>query len=136
MEHGNGDSYDWATERRVEGSVNKHMADIALETLQQRLTAMSDEMQSLAEHVSRRSGEDLKNEPRRGDVSLGLEPPLSSTYGSGAADKFNSACSTGSEPCHSRSRGACIWFPVVLMVKKNSGSDQPVNLPDCRQVNL
>ncbi|XP_039996051.1 uncharacterized protein si:dkey-187a12.4 isoform X1 [Xiphias gladius] len=94
MEHDNGDNYDWSTERRVEGLVNKHMADIALETLQQRLTAVSDEMHSLAEHVSRRSGEELKDEPRRADVSLGVEPPLSSACSSGAADNFISACST------------------------------------------
>ncbi|XP_022624771.1 uncharacterized protein LOC111239220 isoform X2 [Seriola dumerili] len=55
MEHDHGDSLDWSMERRVEGLVNKHMADIAVESLQQRLTAVSDEMHSLVEHVSRRS---------------------------------------------------------------------------------
>ncbi|XP_008300009.1 uncharacterized protein LOC103372210 [Stegastes partitus] len=85
MEHGNGDNvhHDWSTEQRVDGLVNKHMADIALEALQQRLSAVSDEMHSLAQHVSRRSGEEFKDEPRRGDVSFGVEPSLS--CGSGAA---------------------------------------------------
>ncbi|KAF7670404.1 hypothetical protein LDENG_00166920 [Lucifuga dentata] len=72
MEH-NGDSNDWEMQRRVEGLVNKHMADIALETLQQRLSAVSDEMHSLAEHVSKRSGEVSKAEPRTGAVSRGEE---------------------------------------------------------------
>lgn len=69
----NGDFSDWEMQRRVEGLVNKHMADIALETLQQRLTAVSDEMHSLAEHVSGRSGEVSKAEPRTGAVSRGGE---------------------------------------------------------------
>ncbi|GAA6215049.1 uncharacterized protein LOC108896028 [Lates japonicus] len=94
MERDDGNNYDWSMERRVEGLVNKHMADIALETLQQRLTAVSDEMHSLAQHVSRRSGDEFKDEPRRGDGSFGVEPPLSSPCSSGAADKFVSASST------------------------------------------
>ncbi|XP_035519571.1 uncharacterized protein si:dkey-187a12.4 [Morone saxatilis] len=84
MEHGNGDTNDWAVQRRVEGFVNKHMADIALESLQQRLSAVSEEMHSLAEHVSRRSGEEFKDESRRAEVSFGVEPPLSSACSSGA----------------------------------------------------
>ncbi|XP_031152758.1 uncharacterized protein si:dkey-187a12.4 [Sander lucioperca] len=94
MEHGNGDNPDWSIQRRVEGFVNKHMADIARETLQQRLTAVSDEMHSLAEHVSRRSGEEFKDDPRQGDVSFGVQPPLCSACSSGAADKLLSAPST------------------------------------------
>eukprot|EP00064_Thunnus_orientalis_P008583 superscaffoldBa00001030_g8606 len=79
-------------QRRVDGLVNKHMADIALETLQHRLSAVSDEMHSLVEHVSRRSGEEFKDEPRRGDVSFGVEPL--SDCSTEAADKFISASST------------------------------------------
>lgn len=95
MEHEDGNNYDWSMERRVQGLVNKHMADIALETLQQRLTAVSDEMHSLAQHVSRRSGDEFKDEPRRGDGSFGVEPPLSSPCSSAATDKFVTASSTG-----------------------------------------
>lgn len=95
MEHDNGDNRDWPMQRRVEGFVNKHMADIAVETLQQRLSAVSDEMHSLVQHVSRRSGEEFKDEPRQGDESFGVEPALSSARSSGAADKFLSAPSTG-----------------------------------------
>ncbi|XP_051280388.1 uncharacterized protein si:dkey-187a12.4 [Dicentrarchus labrax] len=84
MEHDNGDTRDWPVQRRVEGFVNKHMADIALESLQQRLSAVSDEMHSLAEHVSRRSGEEFKDESRRAEVSFGEEPPLSSACSSAA----------------------------------------------------
>ena len=95
MEHGNGDNPDWPMQRRVEGFVNKHMADIAREALQQRLTAVSDEMHNLAERVSRRSGEEFKDDPRQGDVSFGVQPPLCSACSSGAADKLLSAPSTG-----------------------------------------
>lgn len=80
MERNNGDNSDWVMHRRMEGLVNKHMADIAFETLQQRLSAVSDEMNSLAEHVSRRSDEIPKDEiPRRGDVNFDVEP-LTATY--------------------------------------------------------
>ncbi|XP_049456593.1 uncharacterized protein si:dkey-187a12.4 isoform X1 [Epinephelus fuscoguttatus] len=78
MEHGDAENHDWPMQRRVEGIVSQHMADIALETLQQRLTAVSEEVHSLAQHVSRRSGEEFKDEPRRGDLNFGVEPPLSS----------------------------------------------------------
>lgn len=94
MEH-NRDNQDWSMEQRVESLVNKHMADIALETLQQRLAAVCDEMHSLAEHVSRRSGEEFKDESRLGNVSFGDNLPLSSACSSGATDKFISASSTG-----------------------------------------
>lgn len=95
MDHDNGENLDWSMQRRVDGLVNKHMADIALETLQHRLSAVSDEMHSLVEHVSRRSGEEFKDEPRRGDVSFGVEPL--SDCSTEAADKFISASSTGKQ---------------------------------------
>ncbi|XP_062851660.1 uncharacterized protein si:dkey-187a12.4 [Trichomycterus rosablanca] len=46
-------------ERRVEGLVNKHMADMALQTLQQRLSAVSEGMNHSSENMSR--SEDLPN---------------------------------------------------------------------------
>ncbi|XP_053189137.1 uncharacterized protein si:dkey-187a12.4 [Scomber japonicus] len=95
MENDNGENVDWSMQRRVDGLVNKHMADIALETLQSRLCAVSDEMHSLAEHVCRRSGEELKDEPRRGEVTFGVEP-LSSDCSTEATDKFISTSSTES----------------------------------------
>lgn len=68
MEGSNGNSSSWAMERRVEGLVNKHMADMALETLQQRLSAVSQEMNHLSAEISRRGDtkrvEDL---PRRSE---------------------------------------------------------------------
>ncbi|KAM8738135.1 uncharacterized protein AB9X84_020696 [Acanthopagrus schlegelii] len=82
------DSHDWPVQQRVEGYVNKHMADIALETLQQKLSVVSDEMHSLAEQVTRRSGGVFKDEPRREGQSFGVEPPLPSACSSGAADRF------------------------------------------------
>ncbi|XP_049926920.1 uncharacterized protein si:dkey-187a12.4 [Epinephelus moara] len=94
MEHGDAENHDWPMHRRVEGIVSQHMADIALETLQQRLTAVSEEVHSLAQHVSRRSGEEFKDEPRRGDVNFGVELPLSSACNPGAADKLLSVPST------------------------------------------
>lgn len=96
MENDNGENVDWSMQRRVDGLVNKHMADIALETLQSRLCAVSDEMHSLAEHVCRRSGEELKDEPRRGEVTFGVEP-LSSDCSTEATDKFISTSSTGKQ---------------------------------------
>lgn len=87
-------------QRRVECTVNKHMADIAVETLQRRLSAVSEEMHSLAEHVSGRSGEMFRDESRRGEVSLGTEPPPSSACSSGAADKLISAPSAGNHLYH------------------------------------
>nr|XP_046258740.1 uncharacterized protein LOC124066426 [Scatophagus argus] len=93
MERVNGDNQDWPMQRRVDCFVNKHLADIALESLQQRLTAVSEEMHTLAEHISKRSGEEFKAESQRGDVTIGTESPLSSTCLPGA-DKFISAPST------------------------------------------
>ncbi|KAI4812903.1 hypothetical protein KUCAC02_024265 [Chaenocephalus aceratus] len=88
MEHDNGDNHNWPMQRREQGLVNKHMADIARESLQQRLCA--GEMHSLTERGSRRSGEEFTDEPRRRDVSFGEEPPLSTACSSGA-DKLLSA---------------------------------------------
>lgn len=66
MEGSNGNSSRWAMERRVEGLVNKHMADMALETLQQRLTAVSQEMNHLSAEISRREDSNrVEDLPRR-----------------------------------------------------------------------
>ncbi|XP_026164383.1 uncharacterized protein LOC113131414 isoform X1 [Mastacembelus armatus] len=94
MEHAAEDNPGWSMERRVEGLVNKHMEDIALESLQQRLTAVSDEMQNLVEQVSRRSGEELIDEQRRGDVSFVVGPQLCTACSSRAADRFTSISPT------------------------------------------
>ncbi|XP_017320498.1 uncharacterized protein si:dkey-187a12.4 [Ictalurus punctatus] len=73
MEGSNGNSSNWAVERRVEGLVeglvNKHMADMALDTLQQRLSAVSQEMNHLSAEISRR--EDSK---RLEDLARRTEP--------------------------------------------------------------
>lgn len=89
------DNHDWPMQQRVEGYVNKHMADIALETLQQRLSVVSDEMHNLAEQVTRRSGGVLKDEPRREGVSFSVEPPPPSACSSGAGDRFMTSPSSG-----------------------------------------
>ncbi|KPP66857.1 hypothetical protein Z043_114604 [Scleropages formosus] len=44
MAQRNGGASHWALQRRVEGLVNKHMADMALETLQQRLCTVSGDV--------------------------------------------------------------------------------------------
>ena len=93
MEHDNGDNHNWPVQRREEGLVNKHMADIARESLQQRLCA--GEMHSLTERGSRRSGEEFTDEPRRRDVSFGEEPPLSTACSSGADKLLSAPPSTG-----------------------------------------
>lgn len=66
MEGSNGSSASWAVGRRVEGLVNKHMADMALETLQQRLSAVSQDMNHLSAEISRREDEKcVEDLPRR-----------------------------------------------------------------------
>lgn len=94
----NGENSTWAMQRRMEGLVNKHMADIALETLQQRLSAVSDEMHSLAEHVSRRSEEIPKDDNTiRTDGNFDVES-LSATYNSGGVgEKLLPASTSSSE---------------------------------------
>ncbi|MCJ8730512.1 hypothetical protein PDJAM_G00185370 [Pangasius djambal] len=68
MEGSNGTSSKWAMERRVEGLVNKHMADMALDTLQQRLSAVSQEMNHLSAEISRREdSKRVEDLPRRTD---------------------------------------------------------------------
>ncbi|MCI4376343.1 uncharacterized protein si:dkey-187a12.4 [Pangasianodon hypophthalmus] len=68
MEGSNGTSSKWAMERRVEGLVNKHMADMALDTLQQRLSAVSQEMNHLSAEISRREdSKRVEDLPRRSD---------------------------------------------------------------------
>ncbi|KAI3363491.1 hypothetical protein L3Q82_011582 [Scortum barcoo] len=94
MNQDSGDTQDWPMHRRVEGFVNKHMAHIAVDALQQRLSAVSEEMHSLAEHVSRRSGGDRKEEPRRVELSPEVEPLLSSSISLRESDRFMSAPST------------------------------------------
>ncbi|KAL0964431.1 hypothetical protein UPYG_G00323750 [Umbra pygmaea] len=88
MEHNNGNTSSWAMQQRMEGLVNKHMADIALETLQQRLSAVSDGMNNLAEHVTRRSQDIPKDDiPRRTDVNFNVES-LSTFSTSGVGEKL------------------------------------------------
>lgn len=77
MEGSNGNSSSWAMERRVEGLVNKHMADMALETLQQRLSAVSQEMNHLSAEISRREdSKRVEGLPQRSDphFSVGSLP--------------------------------------------------------------
>ncbi|XP_029926588.1 uncharacterized protein LOC115372665 isoform X2 [Myripristis murdjan] len=95
MEH-NGDHSGWGSQRRVDGLVSKHMADIALETLHQRLSAVSEEMHSLAERVTRRSGEIPRDDPRPADVSCDVET-LTSGFSSGVGEKLISAPSTAAQ---------------------------------------
>ncbi|KAJ8014126.1 hypothetical protein DPEC_G00037020 [Dallia pectoralis] len=74
MEHNNGSTSSWAMQQRMEGLVKKHMADIALETLQHRLSSVTDESNNIAEHVSKRSEDLAKGDiPRRNDVNFNLE---------------------------------------------------------------
>lgn len=81
MDAKKGGGSNWSLERRVEGLLNKHTADMALQALQQRLSAVSDEMSPLSENMSRSDdhpnhGEDLH---RRAGVSF-IQAPLPETY--------------------------------------------------------
>ncbi|XP_030628582.1 uncharacterized protein si:dkey-187a12.4 [Chanos chanos] len=89
MEQNNGSTSNWTIQRRVEGLVNKHMADMALETLQQRLTAVSEEMNHLSDDLSRREeipkrADDVS---RRTDVNYNVET-ISETYTGVAGEKL------------------------------------------------
>ena len=77
----NGNGSNWAIQRRVEGLVNKHMTDMALETLQQRLSAVSEEMNHLADDISKREDVPKRVEvaPRRSDANFNVDP-LSESY--------------------------------------------------------
>ncbi|KAL2082891.1 hypothetical protein ACEWY4_020664 [Coilia grayii] len=83
MEQNNGNSQSWSVQRRVEGLVNKHMADIALETLQQRLSIVSEEMNHLSNELTRRDDvlKRAEDVPRRSDLNFNVEP-LSEEYNS------------------------------------------------------
>lgn len=76
METNNGNGSNWAIQRRVEGLVNKHMADMALETLQQRLSAVSEEINHLTDDRSRREDAPKAGEeaPRRTDTNFRADP--------------------------------------------------------------
>ncbi|XP_028845500.1 uncharacterized protein LOC114795927 [Denticeps clupeoides] len=87
MDQNNGGGPNWCAQRRVEGLVNKHMADIALETLQQRLSAVSEEMSQLSQEVSRRD-----EAPKRAE-----DEALSAVCGAGGgAEKLTPAAAAAS----------------------------------------
>lgn len=96
MEQNNANSQNWSVQqqRRVEGLVNKHMADIALETLQHRLSLVSEEMNHLSNELSRRDDvlKRAEDVPRRSDLNFNVEPPLADAYTSsstgGAGEKL------------------------------------------------
>lgn len=111
MAGSNGNSSNWAMERRVEGLVNKHMADMALETLQQRLSAVSQEMNHLSAEISRR--EDTKRVealPRRSDPHF-IVGSLPESYTEELVDEKkklmpNTATSSSSSSSSAGRRGA------------------------------
>ncbi|XP_076830625.1 uncharacterized protein LOC143476355 [Brachyhypopomus gauderio] len=84
MEANNGNSSNWAMQRRVEGLVDKHMADMALETLQQRISAVSEEMNHLSDDISRREEipKRVEDIPRGTNVNFNAEA-LSDSYSTG-----------------------------------------------------
>lgn len=96
MEQNNDSGQNWAIQRRVEGLVNKHMADIALETLQQRLSLVSEEMNHLSNELTRRDDVLKRTEdvPRRSDLNFNVES-LSDAYSGtgGAGEKLISTTS-------------------------------------------
>lgn len=93
----NDNGQSWAMQRRVEGLVNKHMADIALGTLQQRLSLVSEEMNHLSNELTRRDDVLKRTEdiPRRSDLNFDVES-LSEGYSStgGAGEKLISTTSS------------------------------------------
>ncbi|XP_007252288.3 uncharacterized protein si:dkey-187a12.4 [Astyanax mexicanus] len=92
METNNGNGSNWAIQRRVEGLVNKHMADMALETLQQRLSAVSEEINHLTDDRSRREDAPKAAEeaPRRTETNFRSESsyPPAAAAGARAGEKL------------------------------------------------
>ncbi|XP_062375417.1 uncharacterized protein si:dkey-187a12.4 [Sardina pilchardus] len=105
MEQNNGNGQSWSMQRRVEGLVNKHMADIALETLQQRLSLVSEEMNHLSNELTSRNdnAKRVDDIPRRSDINFNVEP-LSESYSStgGAGEKLFTTTSSPSETAAQR----------------------------------
>ncbi|XP_076141209.1 uncharacterized protein LOC143123807 [Alosa pseudoharengus] len=98
MEQNNGNGQSWSMQqRRVEGLVNKHMADIALETLQQRLSLVSEEMNHLSNELTSRddNSKRVDDSTRRSEINFNVES-LSETYSStgGAGEKLFPATSS------------------------------------------
>ncbi|XP_035255501.1 uncharacterized protein si:dkey-187a12.4 [Anguilla anguilla] len=91
MAQNNGNSSHWSIQRRVEGLVNKHMADMAVETLQHRLNAVSEEINHLAEEAARRA-EDVprcaEDVPRRADVTFEVESQSDIHHSGGVGEKL------------------------------------------------
>lgn len=107
MEGGRGKSSSWAMERRVEGLVNRHMADMALETLQQRLSAVSQEMNHLSAEISRREDSKRVEEdlPRRSDTHF-LTASLPEAYSEELAEEKKLMPNTSSSSSSSAGRRA------------------------------
>lgn len=92
-------------DRRVEGLVNKHMADMALETLQHRLSAVSQEMNHLSAEISRREdSKRVEDLPRRSNThfvadsvteSYSEEPDEKKLMPNTAASSSSSSSSAG-----------------------------------------
>lgn len=109
MAQNNGNSSHWSIQRRVEGLVNKHMADMALETLQHRLNAVSEEISSLAEEAATRRAEDVprraEDVPRRADVTFDMESQSDIHHSGGVGEKLMpTAASSGK-------RFYCLFLP-------------------------
>ncbi|XP_023696002.1 uncharacterized protein [Paramormyrops kingsleyae] len=89
MAQNNGSGAHWSIQRRVEGLVNKHMADMALETLQHRLSVVSEEMNHLSEEAQRRPEEDpsrhAEDPSRHADMNFDVESQ-SEAYSSGGSE--------------------------------------------------
>ncbi|XP_061084767.1 uncharacterized protein si:dkey-187a12.4 [Conger conger] len=98
MAQNNGNSSHWSIQRRVEGLVNKHMADMALETLQHRLSAVSEEINHLAEEAATRRAEDVQiraeDVPRRADVTFEVESQSDMHHSGGVGEKLMPAAAS------------------------------------------
>lgn len=86
----------WEVQRRVDGLVNKYMADIALETLQQRLSMVTEEMNHLSSELARRDDSSKRTDDtsRRADLNFNLgtsEPCGGAVF---AGEKFPSSSSS------------------------------------------
>ncbi|XP_066535958.1 uncharacterized protein si:dkey-187a12.4 isoform X2 [Hoplias malabaricus] len=121
MEQNSRNGTNWAIQRRVEGLVNKHMADMALETLQQRLSTVSEEMNHLSEDLSGREDgpkRAVEDTPRRTDVNFSLNPHSESNSAQTVGEKFIPVTSSSSSSSSSETEAQRRIISLLLEIKE------------------
>ncbi|KAL4625054.1 hypothetical protein GN956_G17795 [Arapaima gigas] len=116
---GGGGASHWALQRRVEGLVNKHMADMALETLQQRLTVVSEEIGHLSEDGPGRPDALLRRtEDAVASVSSGTRADAECNFeAESRSDPYGCTCAEKLAPAASCSETAAQRKIIALLLE-------------------